>query len=441
MSYDYFSNPIYYLIGINDFYKDIKEIISPLWNKIKADRKIKWAKKAEALLKDFEKEFRSMIRKNLEEYQLFPISYLKVAKVFEFIYSSERFHKLLYDILKNDLHNKDETKKIIDKFNVDEILTQEYKRIFQNINKNWLRTSNEIRGEITDLKLDPHEIKIEDIRAICYNSLENNVIFIKINFTLKTPLISKDEDGFYFIDNPICKDNVFKVPYVRPGSWKGKLRWVATYNLLERLDKRNFNNWESERCKLVRLFGNEKDIISSWLDDQIAKGLGKKSEEISKQFLSFLKDQHYISKDDKRRGRLIFYPTFLDKYGLDVIAPHKRDSRTISEKTGPIYIETAPEGSEGTFAVLYFPFDYLVRENIHSEVMEDLEILKESIPDMLTKYGFGAKTTAGFGIVRNSITFQLFPFSNEIFKDDNFGKSEVSKFIDKIDNLKEGGTN
>jgi len=50
--------------------------------------------------------------------------------------------------------------------------------------------------------------------------------------------------------------------------------------------------------------------------------------------------------------------------------------------------------------LLYFPFDLLGRaeEDAKEEVKQDLEVLKEAIPAMLTKYGFGAKTTAGYGI-------------------------------------------
>ncbi|MHA1490935.1 MAG: RAMP superfamily CRISPR-associated protein [Promethearchaeota archaeon] len=440
MSNDYYAESGYQLIDIQDF----KEIISYLWIRIKDDRNIDWDKKAEIFINDLNKKFYSKINENLmkirDEYQLFPDSYIKLFKVFELIYTSPHIKEdLIYKLLEQDVHDKNKIRKILNNLNFEENIIKAYKSVFQ-VNRTWLNISDKVKGEIKELRLDPKDIEIEDIKKISNNTIENNVFFIKINFTLKTPYISKDDDVFYVDDNPICKDKVFKVPYVRPGSWKGKLRWVASYNLLERLRNSSFRNWKFERCKLIRLFGNEKDVISSWLDQQIAQETGINLGKITNQFHSFLKEQDYISKDANRRGRLIFYPTFLDKYGLDVLAPHKRDTRTIA-KTGPINLEIAPEGSKGTFALLYFPFDILWRKDIHSEVMEDLEILQKSIPDILTLYGFGAKTTAGYGLVNKEIEFQIFPYFNEIFIDETFDETEKSSFFKIVNNIKSGGIN
>jgi len=179
-----------------------------------------------------------------------------------------------------------------------------------------------------------------------------NSVLIKIEFRLKKAFISGDDEQFWPKENTLCKDKFLKIPYVRPSSWKGSLRYVVQ----DLIKKQTENHVE-------RLFGNKK--------------AGEKA----------------------KRGRLTFYPTFLNNIDLDVIAPH--DRKTKAGKTGisPIYYEVAPKGTPGIFALLYHPFDLIGHEEkLKEEVLQDLEILIETIPAMLTKYGFGAKTTVGYGV-------------------------------------------
>lgn len=200
---------------------------------------------------------------------------------------------------------------------------------------------------------------------------------IKITFTLKKPYISQDDEEFYIIDNPVCKDKVFKVPLVRASSWKGALRWVACKQFVDKLEAGELNakNWKEERSKLVRLFGDEKDNVDSWLNQVIAEKLKKKEEEIGKIFEGYLRDGDYVRESGNRRGRLIFYPSFFDRIGLDVIAPHDRKTKTPAR--GPIYFETVPEGAEGAFALLYFPFDLIGKKEDKNFGKEGSEFLKK----------------------------------------------------------------
>jgi len=194
------------------------------------------------------------------------------------------------------------------------------------------------------------------------NELPKYSIFLKIVFNLKKSYIGADDEGLYPKDNPVCKDKVFKVPYVRPSSWKGALRWVAK-NVLKK-----------DSMVIERLFGNEKE-------NEIA-----------------------------RQGRLTLYPTFFNKIDLDVITPLKRDDRTPAR--GPITFEVAPgvsidengeeiDGAEGTFSLLYVPFDLIGKKEtiIKKEVKEDLEIIRDSIKVLLSEYGFSAKKTSGYGVI------------------------------------------
>lgn len=190
------------------------------------------------------------------------------------------------------------------------------------------------------------------------SNIPNDSILIKIEFKLKKPFISSDDEQFWpNPENPLCKDKVLRIPYIRPSSWKGSLRSV----MRDRLKK--------PEAIIERLLGSEK------------------------------------AKEELRRGRLAFYPTFLNNIDLDVIAPHDRITKSGKRGISPIFLEVAPENAKGTFSLLYFPFDLIEslyskdeKERAIEEMKEDWQILIEAIQAMLTKYGFGAKTTAGYGI-------------------------------------------
>ncbi|MGF3499641.1 MAG: RAMP superfamily CRISPR-associated protein [Candidatus Methanosuratincola sp.] len=216
------------------------------------------------------------------------------------------------------------------------------------------------------------------------NKLPKGSHIIQITFTLRKPYLSRDDKEFYILDNPVAKDPAFKIPIIRPSSWKGALRWV-TRNALSR-----------SGAFVERLFGNEKET-------QRAK-----------------------------QGRLIFYTTFLDQVSLDVITPLRRETRT--PRRGPILFEMVPVGSRGTFSVLYFPFDllHLLRQGDSTakaiatdEIKEDLETLKEAIPAMLMTYGFAAKKTSGYGVIEDAIDFRIDSVEMKAKNFDEFKKQMV----------------
>lgn len=283
-------------------------------------------------------------------------------------------------------------------------------------------------------------IKRVNVHSLCDENLEDWTLFekikkpkidmknlpnylISITFTLKKPYLSQDDESFYIIDNPICKDKVFKVPYVRPSAWKGNLRFAALKEFEGKIfdEKLKEANWKEERAVLVRLFGNEKDKMSFYMDELISKYIyrnEKSLKDIEEEFEKYLVDKGYVGREGSRQGRLVFYPTFLDKIDLDVITPLKRDTRTPAR--GPIDFEAAPGrriderdkargGAKGNFSLFYVPFDLVEKDenDVKKEVKEDLEIMKEAIPAMLTKYGFGAKTTAGYGAAEDKIRFRI----------------------------------
>ncbi len=179
---------------------------------------------------------------------------------------------------------------------------------------------------------------------------------IQFNFRLAKPYISKDEQEFYIIDNPIRKEKIFGLPFVAPSSWKGSLRsalWQLGYN--------------EKNEHIQRLFGNERDT----------------------------EDESSFQK-----GRLHLYPTFFNKKSLEVINPHDREKRTGSK---PIYFESVPIDSKGVFSLLCIPFDKLGEEIPH-QTTSDLKLLCEGLHAMFMVYGFGAKTSSGFGTAESGLT-------------------------------------
>jgi CRISPR-associated protein Cmr2 len=182
---------------------------------------------------------------------------------------------------------------------------------------------------------------------------------IKVGFELLTPWYSKDDRVFHVMDNPVRKDRVFGVPYMAASSWKGLLRWACRMQtgLREHLRENDgkIEGWRDPDW-ILHLFGNEK-------------GEG----------------------EDFHRGALVFYPTWFDKIGFEVINPHSRKRRA---GTQPIYYEVVPIGTNGTLSLLYAPWPGMKPEAKPGEIMPKL---LEAIEALLTTYGISAKRTAGWG--------------------------------------------
>lgn len=226
--------------------------------------------------------------------------------------------------------------------------------------------------------------------------------FISFSFWLRKPYISKDDTEFYVIDNPVKKDWVFKVPYIVPSQWKGSLHAAMTCQLAdwwvnlseeEQAKDEHKDTFIKQRLQLVRLFGNEQgvEVDPSELETYLDRMGGK---ELAMRYRDELKK---MAPEGHRRGRLMFYPTFFDRFGLEVINPHDRKTGAGSH---PIYFETVPEGTRGRFALLYVPFDRAgedVGETLR-EAAADLNRVAEGIAFLFTEFGFGAKTTSGFGL-------------------------------------------
>ncbi len=177
---------------------------------------------------------------------------------------------------------------------------------------------------------------------------------LRFTFRLAQPYFSRDDNAFYIVDNPIARDRTFGLPIVRPSSWKGNLR--AGLRSL---------GYDDSNPAVSRLFGERVD-------------------------------------ESGHAGRLIFFPTFFGRTGLEIINPHERTSRV---GTVPILFETVPTGAEGAFTLLYAPFDRLGEDPAHTarEAAEDLVTVARGVEAMLRTYGFSAKKTIGFGLAQDAV--------------------------------------
>ncbi len=224
---------------------------------------------------------------------------------------------------------------------------------------------------------------------------------VQVAFTLRKPYISKDDIVFYILDNPVKKEWVFKVPYVSPSQWKGALRAAMVRKLVEWWEGLNDGNRDPEefarrRFRLFILFGDEKGEepgsvkgLAAYLD----KAGGREAAEHFRRIIR----EHFRVPENKPiphfSGRLHFYPTFFDRIGLEVINPHARNT---GAGKNPIYFECVPAGAPGAFTLLYVPLDAGSKDE--DTIKADLAAVARGIKAMLTEYGFGAKTSSGYGV-------------------------------------------
>lgn len=218
---------------------------------------------------------------------------------------------------------------------------------------------------------------------------------LRVPFKLRKPYLSKDDRAFHLLDNPVRKDKVFQTPMVASTGWKGALHSAMLQQLAEwwcNLDDKDSRSHRKEfvarRIGLGRLFGTEKSVQ---IDDEKFKGYldSFNDERLACWYRRYVR--RYFSSSGFFSGRLYFYPTFFNRIGLEVINPHSR-------KTGvgknPILLECVPKDATGQFTLLYVPFGEVKQR----EVTEDLKLVVAGVKAMLTVYGFGAKTSSGFGI-------------------------------------------
>ncbi|ACX52049.1 protein of unknown function DUF324 [Ammonifex degensii KC4] len=200
-----------------------------------------------------------------------------------------------------------------------------------------------------------------DFRLDFQNLPLRNWLAFQVDFELLTPWYSKDDRVFHILDNPLRKDRVFGVPFMAASSWKGMLRWVflLVNKLIGPEQEKDEAKREKAKAMELHLFGNEKDEEKNF-----------------------------------HQGALVFYPTWFNKIGFEVINPHSRERRA---GTKPIYYEVVPPGAKGTLSLLYAPWPGMKPSANPRDVLPGL---LEAIETLLTTYGISAKRTVGWGTAK-----------------------------------------
>ncbi len=183
----------------------------------------------------------------------------------------------------------------------------------------------------------------------------------QVDFELLTPWYSRDDRLFHVMDNPVRKDRVFGVPFMAASSWKGMLRWAFRMctKLVGPEQETDEGKLKQAKAWELHLFGNEKG----------------EGEEFS-------------------RGALVFYATWFNKIGFEVINPHSRERRA---GTQPIYYEVVPPEAKGTLSLLYAPWPGMKFSANPGDVLPKL---LEAVETLLTTYGISAKRTVGWGTAK-----------------------------------------
>lgn len=302
-----------------------------------------------------------------------------------------------------------------------------YSHVTSDIQRCWGRALTVEENPWSQQRYDfgkiPDEFKFVPAEADMISLLPFSFLLI-VPFCLKKPYLSKDEHSFYLLDNPLRRDKVFRTPMVAPTSWKGALRAAMLRELVSQLQqgKLNQSTFTNKRLQLYRLFGHEKDGTAEFLNRALAlHRLGAPSEErradwekrfqeevreIFANWENELRANNYrVGEVQGFQGRLHFYPTFFDQVSLEVINPH--DQRTSVSARGPILMECVPAnaGMKGVFTLLYVPLILSAQSDAdrRREVAEDLVAVSEGVQAMLTCYGFGAKTSSGYGVAEDQL--------------------------------------
>lgn len=185
---------------------------------------------------------------------------------------------------------------------------------------------------------------------------------LTVAFKLQAPWFSKDDRPFHLLDNPVRRDRAFGAPFIPASSWKGLLRWAMRMQtgLLEHLEANDNElcGWK-DSAEVIHLFGNERDEEANF-----------------------------------QRGALAFRPTWFDKVCFEVINPHDR-----ATKAGklPIFYEVVPPGAEGELRLLYAPAPGAATKDAVNR-QKPMLLLLDAVEALLTRYGFSAKRTSGWGV-------------------------------------------
>jgi len=253
-----------------------------------------------------------------------------------------------------------------------------------------LHDSSKFNSSIQDNLSKIHQLGID--QSINITDLPNGTMKLEFPIMLKKPYISRDDVTFYLIDAPIRKEKIFGIPFTLASSWKGNLRWVMMKEFIE--PERDVDKFSEARMRHTLLFGTEKGLYdkesegwAEYLDNLCPNGKEK--------YRECLKEMFNTQNMPDIKGSLYFYPTFWNKIDLEVINPHDRKTKTGKK---PIYLEVVPTGAKGTFHLLYIPQQIETKRQYLPKNQKEIAL---GLKEMMLTYGFSAKKSSGYGIVKD----------------------------------------
>ena len=304
----------------------------------------------------------------------------------------------------------------------------------------------EIKIALTKLEIDLQNIKSvsgiferdEDMKNYI-NSLIPGSFGLRIEFILKSPYFSRDNDELYIVQNPVLKEYTTKVPMIKGSGWKGYLSSTALKMLAEKVE--NDDSSISDMIKFylsyIRIFGTGsedfrklEEMITKYIENNhdnqdkqkltnalikyclydlgINIRISKNGTSIEEQLVEQIreKEKSVVEIFSVSKGRGIFYPTYFNKISYEVINPQNEKKR---KGTFPIFYEVVPSGAEGIFQFIYVPFNGILKDKkaLKKEVEEDKRFLEEVFKYCLEQTGIGAKSKLGWGLgtLRKPIEF------------------------------------
>lgn len=193
-----------------------------------------------------------------------------------------------------------------------------------------------------------------------------------LEFTLLTPLITKDDDPFYLFDNPARKDHIFGVPYLSAASIKG-LSVDAYQRAFPSASGIELNSEKAVQDR-VREFRNQ--------DEHALRLFG-------------IADDG-VNDNPNQIGRLHFSPVWFKEIQFLVMNPKEAETAI---GTLPIQFEAIAPNQKGTLEVVYFN-PYGINKTDEQTVRADLARWLASIAVWWPVFGLGAKRLAGYGAIQ-----------------------------------------
>jgi CRISPR-associated protein Cmr2 len=187
--------------------------------------------------------------------------------------------------------------------------------------------------------------------------------FLRADFVLETPYLSRDDRAFSVTENPVRKDWVFGLPLIAATTWKGALRNACLLEAREAVD---------------RLFGPEPPKNSR--GDESAAAL--------------------------HEGRICTFASFFTQIATEIVNPHDRIRRI---GKNPIRIECVPRGARSRLALLYLaiPRDDASRRlspvEFRNQVAVDLIAVAGCVRGAMRDYGVSAKKSSGYGAAADAL--------------------------------------